>query len=224
MIILKDFITFLKRPYFEPIIEVNSFYYFLKLITNSFIIVILIQFFFYLIISVPLSQFLLLPVKNDKFAGLSIVEISLILPILEELIFRLPLRPSKFNIVTPICLVLFVIINKFNFLIALFASLFIYIILLRLFKFDIKTGSKLYIYFTKHFKTIFYFLALVFGSLHLLNFNLNLTSILFSPLIIAVYFVIGCFLAYVRVRFSYGIYAGIIVHIMMNSFYSFIHF
>jgi hypothetical protein len=118
---------------------------------------------------------------------------------------------------------LFVIINKFNFLLALFSSFIIFFSLMWLFKHDLKTESRLCENYTKHFKKVFYFLALVFGSLHLFNFNLNLTSLMFSPLIIAVYFAMGCFLGYVRVRFSYGIYAGIIVHIMINSLYSFMH-
>jgi membrane protease YdiL (CAAX protease family) len=68
----------------------------------------------------------------------------------------------------------------------------------------------------KYFKTGFYAIALLFGYIHISNYELNTSVILFSPLLIAPQFFVGLYLGYIRVKF--GLLWSIALHASYNGF------
>ncbi len=68
----------------------------------------------------------------------------------------------------------------------------------------------------KYFKTGFYVIALLFGYIHISNYELNTSVLLFSPLLIAPQFFVGLYLGYIRVKF--GLLWSIALHASYNGF------
>jgi hypothetical protein len=220
MIIIRDFILFLEKPDFGKQFEIKSFSSFIKIAWESFLILIAIDFVIGLVISTPLRYFSLLPSqKGINFSSLNILRFSLLVPIFEELIFRLPLRISKVNLTTPLSLILFFLLYKVNIYVALSLSIILFVILF----FGIKKESDFYYradyFMTKYFYGVFYFQALLFGFLHLTNYNLNYKYFYLFPFFVISYIFTGCFFGYIRIRYNYGIYVCIVTHIVLNSIY-----
>lgn len=69
---------------------------------------------------------------------------------------------------------------------------------------------------TKVFKITFYTIAILFGYIHLWNYEINLNIILFSPLLISPQIIIGLYLGFIRVRF--GLLWSIALHASYNGF------
>lgn len=225
MIDLKDLLLFLKRPYSEPRIDVVSIYSFFKLVGESIFIIFLIEISTSVAILIPLKHFNLLPAtQNLTFNTFNALKISIILPVLEELIFRLPLKLSKSNIAIFLSLLLFVILNKLNFYLALSSSFLLFTFLLFIIKSEYLYYSRLYTKYNNNFLAFFYLQAFIFGTLHLTNYQLYIKYIYLFPLIVINYILIGCFLGYIRVRYAYGIFACIVTHIVINSLYYLINF
>lgn len=112
-----------------------------------------------------------------------ILYMLLLFPILEELIFRLPLK-FKYNIVA-------LVINK------------------------ISDGRVKPIWYN-YYKYIFYFFVIVFGILHLTNYEaFSKTFILISPLLVLSQTFGGFLLSFLRIRI--GLVWSILTHIFFNS-------
>jgi Type II CAAX prenyl endopeptidase Rce1-like len=225
MIDFKDFISFLKNPNFVNQIKIGSISSFLKLVWSSLFIILLISIIISLIISAPLSYFKLLPSLKDVSLGpSSILKISLFVPVVEELIFRLPLRANKITVASSLGLLLFLIFKNINFYLAV--SLLILLIGYLLLK--IKSGSAsinlVDSSLSKYFFWVFYFQAVIFGILHLTNFNLNFKYFYLFPFFIITYILTGCIWGYIRVKYTLGIYACIVTHIILNSIYCFLSY
>lgn len=67
----------------------------------------------------------------------------------------------------------------------------------------------------KYFKIGFYSLALIFGYVHLFNFEITTKILLFSPLLVLPQIVLGLVFGYIRVRF--GLIYSILLHAMYNG-------
>lgn len=67
----------------------------------------------------------------------------------------------------------------------------------------------------KHYKIVLYFSALLFASIHIFNFENFSEMILFIPILIAPQFVMGLLLAYLRTRHTVKL--GILLHFTHNS-------
>jgi len=67
----------------------------------------------------------------------------------------------------------------------------------------------------KHYKIVLYFSALLFASIHIFNFENFSEMILFIPILIAPQFVMGLLLAYLRTRHTLKL--GILLHFTHNS-------
>jgi hypothetical protein len=225
MIDFKDFIAFLINPNLEKEIEIKSITSFLKLVWLSFLYIFVIGIIFTLLISIPLKHFNLLPPqKQINLDSSNILKISLLVPIIEELVFRLPLRVSKISIAFFLSATLFMFLFKLNFYIALAISISIFLSLILSIKKDSQILIKTDIFFAKYFYGLFYFQALVFGLLHLTNYNLDYKYFYLFPCFILIYIFTGCLLGYVRVRYTSGIYVCIATHIVLNSLYCLLHF
>ncbi len=67
----------------------------------------------------------------------------------------------------------------------------------------------------KNFKYIFYGVALIFGFIHISNYDITTTSLLLSPLLVAPQIIAGLILGYVRIRL--GLPYSILLHSMFNG-------
>jgi hypothetical protein len=220
---LRDFITFLKNPSRGEHYEINSISVFLRLLWSSFLVLMVIDIIAGILIVLPLRYLNLFPLLREfKFTPYNILKAILIFPIIEELIFRLPLNISKINFVTSFSLIIFLVLNKWcfsNIYLALSFSLILFLFLYIVIKGESSILNRLAHFFNNHFWMIFYIQALIFGFLHLTNYIVDFRYFYLFPLVVISYLSKGCLFGYLRVRFTYGIYLSIAAHIVFNSIY-----
>ena len=223
MIDFSDFIIFLKNPSLEKQFDIKSLSSFLKMVWKSFLILLASDIILGLLFCGPLIYFNLFPsLKGINFSLFNILKISLLYPIVEELIFRLPLRYSKFNLVLSFSILISLLVFKrliSNVYLAITLSLILYFSLSLLFRKDSLFLIKIINFFILKFRVVFYFQALLFGFLHLANYNITFKYFYLFPLFIMNYIFTGFFWGYLRVRYSNGIYLCIASHIFINSIY-----
>ncbi|TMM57486.1 CPBP family intramembrane metalloprotease [Maribacter algarum] len=65
-----------------------------------------------------------------------------------------------------------------------------------------------------YFKYIFYVLTLIFGFIHISNFEITKTTLLLSPILVAPQISAGFFLGFIRVRF--GLIWAMVLHSLYN--------
>ena len=74
----------------------------------------------------------------------------------------------------------------------------------------------------KYFKIAFYFFALLFGFIHITNFEITTNVLLLSPLLVLPQILLGGYFGYIRVRF--GIQWSMLLHGTYNCFFILISF
>jgi membrane protease YdiL (CAAX protease family) len=67
----------------------------------------------------------------------------------------------------------------------------------------------------KRYKFIFYFSAVLFGLIHITNFEFSYTILLLSPILVAPQIISGLFIGFLRVR--YGFVLGFLMHALHNA-------
>jgi membrane protease YdiL (CAAX protease family) len=67
----------------------------------------------------------------------------------------------------------------------------------------------------KNYGKVFYFTAIVFGLIHLSNYNITIWVLIFSPVLVFAQFAFGIFAGYLRVK--YGFFYGYALHFMHNG-------
>ncbi len=179
-----------------------------------------------ILIVTPLRYFNLFPfLREIKFTPSNILKATLIFPIIEELIFRLPLKISKINLVTSFNLIIFLVLKKWcfsNIYLSLSLSLVLFLLLYISISGESSFLNRLTHFFTNHFWMFFYFQAMIFGFLHLTNYIVDFRYFYLFPFIVISYISKGCLFGYLRIRFTYGIYLCIASHILVNSIYCFV--
>ena len=228
MFVFKDFWTFVKNSNSVEQIDVDTFPGFIKLAWKSICILLVIDIVLGIFIVTPLKFYNIYPsIKEIEFTRLRILSITLFLPLLEELTFRLPLRISTFNILASLCILLYLLIRLFilsNRVIALSCSFFIVLVLYQIICKESNMFNSILGILKNRFWVFFYFQALLFGFLHLTNYNLDFKYIYLYPLVALSYIIPGIFWGYLRVRYSSGIYLCIVSHIAVNSLYCLVIF
>ena len=178
MIDFSDFIIFLKNPSLEKQFDIKSLSSFLKMVWKSFLILLASDIILGLLFCGPLIYFNLFPsLKGINFSLFNILKISLLYPIVEELIFRLPLRYYKFNLVLSFSILISLLVFKrliSNVYLAITLSLILYFSLSLLFRKDSLFLIKIINFFILKFRVVFYFQALLFGFLHLTNYYIEI--------------------------------------------------
>lgn len=147
------------------------------------------------------------------FITLGIGMVVLFFPILEELVFRLALKPGKRNVFGLLVALLygsFLIDPDYNTPILLFIALGIAFIIFLYRKIETKIVTKLY---NKALPGLIYLSSFLFGMIHIQN---HTPSIVFNAsfLLMFPYFCIGLFFAFVRIRF--GFKYTVLLHILRN--------
>ncbi len=126
-------------------------------------------------------------------------------PLLEEFIFRLPLRYSPLNVSLPLAFVTFLIpVEAFiaipraaalRFVLAAAVGLGLYVWLHR------RGKSKGHSFYAKYTVWIVYASAILFGAMHIFNFDPKTYWV--APLVVMPQFTIGMFLSFIRLRHGF---------------------
>ncbi len=134
--------------------------------------------------------------------------VIIVAPIMEELIFRLPLRISSFSFSISISILILVITKSlvcpiigYEFYLLAIPVTFL---LNAFFSHKKSPFAKIKAFWGSHFKYIFYSFSIIFGLLHLFNFEeIFWWMIVFSPLITLPHIIMGLFLGFIRMNFSF---------------------
>ncbi|MEW7280691.1 CPBP family intramembrane glutamic endopeptidase [Aquimarina sp. 2201CG1-2-11] len=143
----------------------------------------------------------------------------IIVPIIEELVFRFPLKYRQwiFNILIPVYIIcigcFFIDFNSPTNSITAVGFMLISLIVFGVYNRRI-TASIARIWNQK-FKLVFYSTALLFALVHLTNYQLSLTVILVVPILILPQFIGGILIGYIRLRS--GFIWGILLHALNNA-------
>lgn len=195
---LKNCIFFYKKPDINFIWNKKDIYY---------------LFIFFLIFSVLYSIFIIDPISSNfaiwpnsneeavkKIAWILIIIIWA--PIIEEIIFRLPLSRNFQDIFFYLSTFLWLLIFRINFL-PLAVLLVIYWVF----------WNKFY---EKYFKFLVWIIPIYFWLIHIINYEITLTNIFLAPLILMPQIVIWWVIWYIRL--INWIIPAIIFHGLYNSF------
>jgi hypothetical protein len=173
----------------------------------------------------PINKALELIKKDYRNQGFLKILVILIIPIIEELGFRLPLIFTKISfsfLVTMLALILIGIItnssiyfynNWFTEKIILLFSIFClsYLTLKNNFSFQFFLSE----FWSKNPKIIFYSLLFLFSFLHALNFQISIGQLFLIPLLTLNQTIYGILFAFLRLRL--GVFYSILLHVFINS-------
>ena len=153
----------------------------------------------------------------------NILYAAVMFPILEEIAFRLYLKRTVLNVFVSVLFMAYMISSAFIFktshfslenygLPRIFLSISVALIALFIYKKRV---------FSLKFKHLYYLSALLFGLVHIYNYDYTNTEVLIFVVAICMPQIIsGLFLGYVRIK--YGIIGAIILHGLLNGLPSFI--
>jgi hypothetical protein len=225
---IADFLLFLRRPTVQEQTNINSFSSFLRLIWEIFLIILFVDFAYSVIIIIPLEHFNLFPIRLDpKFTVINVLKVTLLLPMTEEIIFRLPLQISKVNLITSFCLLVLVVLHRYcfsNFYLPIICSLIVFLLLVLIIRLKPEFLAGLICYLRDHFWKFFYILTIVFGLLHLTDYLVSFKFIFLFPLYIISYVIVGSLLGYIRIKYKNGFYLCTTAHILVNCVYAILIF
>ena len=216
-----EFINYLKKPQYESIERKDTHViittikiYLLALLfiglINSLNLTILKTFF-----TIPIDESLEVPepFKRHLWAYLALVVIYS--PIMEEVIFRLPLIFDPVNISLSISVLIALIVHKVsNGILPILTFLMLFFLLNRL---AIIYKLNFLSFWKKNFKYIFYLLSLTFGLVHISNYKyVVLFLYLMAPILILPQLLLGFLLSYTRLYYKKGFLICILIHCLMN--------
>jgi len=223
---LKDLYLFLKRPSIGQVIEVGSSKLFFKLILLTVLYFYIFSIIGLLVVTTPLKLLHLVPeMKNLDYSTINILKIAILAPVYEELLFRLPLKVTFVNLLLFFTTLLYVLLHKHvdNIYLLLGSLLLFFIISYYTFRNRVKFVSNIKMFSKKYFAIIFYAQVFIFGFMHLFNFNLNYSYFYLFPFFVIPQLIMGIFHGYIRVKYKYGIFYGILIHIIINAIFVTLH-
>jgi membrane protease YdiL (CAAX protease family) len=155
---------------------------------------------------------------SDKNLLLTFILAALIAPILEESVFRLPLKFKSLNLWISFSL-LAAIFLKISYKINLFLFISLAIIVLSLITFFIldrkRVFKRLENFWCKKFWFVFYFSSIFFGFLHFTNYQFDYRNLPLIFIIVLPQTISGIFNGYLRVKF--GFIWSVFLHFLNNS-------
>jgi len=214
--LINDLICFSKKPTTtvnsrEQLFRTKLLQVFLLLILNFIFI---LPFFYFLFINkkyIPTEAYTHTSIEKKIFFSL------LFAPIVEEIIFRFPLLKVKWSYYFLICTFFICIGILFNntifyFDIAVFVLLILLVVVLSL----IDLPQKLIDLWHTNYVYFFYFMTIVFGGIHLTNFNLyTLENFWIIPALYIPQTICGFLFGYIRLK--YGMIWCILQHSLYNT-------
>lgn len=203
--------NYLKRPYYirNGAIEWSVF-------IKSWIL--------FFLISIPISSIIVFMLKvtsinetelNFKTSKM-FISMIILSPVLEEILFRLILKPRFRNV---LIFSVFSGVLAINFLFIESFILGIPLLILSIVSFTILIDKKYFrkaqIYFLKHFSIIFYMISIIFGFVHVTNYEpFNYKLVLILPILISPLVLAGILLSFIRMKFGIGY--SMLMHSMIN--------
>ena len=223
--VLSDFILFVKRP--------NKIRSKLSSVKKSSLLIALFLFAFLLsIVSGGISKLTVnyfeinrIPsyISNTNVYITFFISAVIVGPLIEEIAYRLPLRVSKQYSALGFSALIFIWVSKLYYrtmvfssegliskiTLALLGGLIVFFILR-----NTKTLHRLELFWKNNLRTVVYFSVVLFGYMHLFNFEITKWTILFSPLLVLPQIIMGFVFTYARLKFGF-IYA-IVTHALLN--------
>lgn len=148
---------------------------------------------------------------TDSFSKqMFFLNVMVVAPIIEELIFRLPLRPSPRNFAAPALLVCFYCFEP-----SLAALAGILLVPTLVYFVARWRASQVHGLFSRWFPALFYLSAFCFGVIHIREFDLSLRSVASNGCTVLQHTISGLLYGYVRMRRS--VLASISCHALNNS-------
>lgn len=156
---------------------------------------------------------------KTSFGGHKFLIVAVIGPLLEEIIFRLPLNAKKYSVALAVAILVFRLSgNSFvNFyftkssLIGLSCSCLAFMLINRYL-----SSSWLENIREKHFYLWFYAVVIIFGLVHIDNIsNIKYNLLLIYPIFVMPQMLIGVFIGNLRVQ--RGFFWGFLLHVLINS-------
>lgn len=158
--------------------------------------------------------------RSNSFGAFTFIIVVLLVPILEELIFRLSLDLKRTSFAIAISILYFrfsaTSIIKFNFLnkydiIRLVSTILIFIFIQLILPNDVLNRIKKYYYVWW-----FYGVAILFGAVHIMNFNnINYYILPIYFIYVLPQIIMGIFIGNIRIQ--RGFFWGIVLHSLINA-------
>ncbi len=141
-------------------------------------------------------------------------------PLVEEAVFRLPLRYSTGNLLLPLLLVLLFIPSLVSPILSGVLIGVILLLLLIFYFFNQKKEQQLVAWLNdswkEKFPIVFWFFTLAFAALHLTNFS-DVVPFYLVPILILPQFALGIIIGYIRV--GWGFWYGVLFHAIHNGIF-----
>ena len=222
---IKALIAFASKPSYEE--DKQYFYPNLKrfgiVLLLDLILLALTTVLFYVVYLFGLDEILkyneTIKLFNEFPLWLVTLLIIVLVPIIEELVFRFHLKYRRWvvNVYLPMVLIL-----TCSFLISISSSpisicvTFVSLITLIFYiVFNQKTTNYIERIWIRKFNLVFYITTLLFALIHITNYELSLTVILLAPILILPQFIGGFFIGYLRVKA--GFIWGVTLHMASNA-------
>lgn len=147
-----------------------------------------------------------------------------IAPLLEEVLFRLPLRYTPANLTFPLFLWLLIILGTLASakvvsaitMLPLLCLTFLGCVFLRVWLKEKMPAKPIHKHYEKWIGWFFYGSTIIFGLIHIPNYQLiNDSALLLAPLLVTPQLLLGIFFAFVRLR--YGFWWGVFTHAFHNG-------
>lgn len=208
---MDSFLNYLKKPYYIRNKTVNW-----SIFIKSWVLFILISIPFGPIIDFMLKITSISETEFNYKTGKIFISMIILSPVLEEILFRLILKPKFrnvliFSIFTGVLAISFLLRKSFILGIPFsFLSIAGFTILI-----DKKYFREMQKYFLKHFSTIFYLISIIFGFVHITNYEpFNYKLVIILPILISPLVLAGIMLSFIRMKFGIGY--SILMHSMIN--------
>lgn len=216
--IFKAFILFLKHPKMLKS-DALSFNKAISFIIKSIGVYVVFSLIYTIVLA---TLYFWIDLKIDDFSSNSsdILKIIFIAPIIEELIFRLPLKNFFKNSFLSLALLSYFLVKDFipiplAVLLGLIVALLPYVT-----QFSKAAEEKVNSFVTKNYAYLFYFLAFSFGLLHVKNAEILTSDMYLSAFLYVIHPLFsGLFFAFIRVKLKYGIIYSIVIHALTNLFH-----
>lgn len=215
---LKDFITFLKTP--KVIVKDNfRVWNVCKTIVYWFLI-----YYGFSIVLALIQGFMkmkgLFPEHSNYHKEFSLTfYIIFIVPICEELLFRVVLKYSKINLSLFISTIIFFFLRKVVQLNIIYSIIISTLVLSSVFSILYKPNlnGRLESLWKNNTVKLFYISSITFGLVHLTNFvGFKPIHLLFIPIIIGNQLVLGLVFGFLRLKYTNGIIITSLLHILIN--------
>jgi hypothetical protein len=222
LLTLNNFFDFFKNK--NTVIKekkIQIFFYFVLLMVFIVYLSNTLSTFVIYVIDVDTFNFLTQNFQKKAYIGNKFTNVFFLLlyfPLLEELVYRLPLRIKKYNLLISAFLFIFFLQGQgLKDFYTLNNVLFFKIIIFFLISVFLFYKEKIMIDFlNQYFSYFFYFITFVFAFSHIWNFvdTLTLKNFYLIPLLIPPYLISGYFFGFFRVKF--GFLWGLLAHTIMN--------